>query len=86
MITQLPWSIPRSHTDRISRAARRAVTFGDDVPVLGLASQMPGGSVLVMGPGLVGDRMLILSGARGTRATVAFNLPARRKGQDCLQV
>ena len=31
------------------------------------------------------DRMRILSGARGTRATVAFDLPARRKGQGCLQ-
>jgi two-component sensor histidine kinase len=29
----------------------------------------------------VADRMRILSGARGTRATVAFDLPARRKGQ-----
>jgi anti-sigma regulatory factor (Ser/Thr protein kinase) len=34
----------------------------------------------------VADRMWILSGARGTRATVAFNLPARGKGQVCLQV
>jgi len=33
----------------------------------------------------VADRMRILSGARGTRATVAFDLPARRKGQGCLQ-
>ncbi|MGH3205646.1 MAG: ATP-binding protein [Streptosporangiaceae bacterium] len=33
----------------------------------------------------VADRMRILSGARGTRATVAFYLPARRKGQSCLQ-
>jgi anti-sigma regulatory factor (Ser/Thr protein kinase) len=33
----------------------------------------------------VADRMGILSGARGTRATVAFDLPARRKGQGCLQ-
>ena len=29
----------------------------------------------------VADRMRILSGARGTLATVAFDLPARRKGQ-----
>jgi two-component sensor histidine kinase len=34
----------------------------------------------------VADRMRILSGARGTRATVAFDLPARRKGQGRLQV
>ena len=34
----------------------------------------------------VADRMWILSGARGTRATVAFNLPARGKGQGYLQV
>jgi hypothetical protein len=33
----------------------------------------------------VADRMRILSGARGTRAMVAFDLPARRKGQGCLQ-
>jgi anti-sigma regulatory factor (Ser/Thr protein kinase) len=33
----------------------------------------------------VADRMRILSGARGTRATVAFDLPAGRKGQGCLQ-
>jgi hypothetical protein len=33
----------------------------------------------------VADRMRILSGARGTRATVAFDLPARRKGRGCLQ-
>ena len=33
----------------------------------------------------VADRMRILSGARGTRATVAFDLPARRKGQGCPQ-
>ncbi|MGH3419154.1 MAG: ATP-binding protein [Streptosporangiaceae bacterium] len=33
----------------------------------------------------VADRMRIRSGARGTRATVAFDLPARRKGQGCLQ-
>jgi anti-sigma regulatory factor (Ser/Thr protein kinase) len=33
----------------------------------------------------VADRMRVLSGARGTRATVAFNLPARGKGQGCLQ-
>jgi anti-sigma regulatory factor (Ser/Thr protein kinase) len=33
----------------------------------------------------VADRMRILSGARGTRATVAFDLPARGKGQGCLQ-
>jgi anti-sigma regulatory factor (Ser/Thr protein kinase) len=32
----------------------------------------------------VADRMRILSGAHGTRATVAFDLPARRKGQGCL--
>ena len=32
----------------------------------------------------VADRMRILSGARGTRATVAFDLPGRRKGQGCL--
>jgi anti-sigma regulatory factor (Ser/Thr protein kinase) len=29
----------------------------------------------------VADRMRILSGARGTRATVAFDLPARSRGQ-----
>jgi hypothetical protein len=29
--------------------------------------------------------MRILSGARGTRATIAFDLPARRKGRGCLQ-
>jgi anti-sigma regulatory factor (Ser/Thr protein kinase) len=34
---------------------------------------------------LIADRMRILSGARGTRATVAFDLPGRRKGQGCLQ-
>ena len=33
----------------------------------------------------VADRMRILSGARGTRATVAFDLPARRQGQGCPQ-
>jgi two-component sensor histidine kinase len=33
----------------------------------------------------VADRMRILSGAHGTRATVAFDLPGRRKGQGCLQ-
>jgi anti-sigma regulatory factor (Ser/Thr protein kinase) len=33
----------------------------------------------------VADRMRILSGARGTRATIAFDLPARRKGRGCLQ-
>jgi two-component sensor histidine kinase len=33
----------------------------------------------------VADRMRILSGARGTRAAVAFDLPGRRKGQGCLQ-
>ena len=33
----------------------------------------------------VADRMRIRSGARGTRATVAFDLPARRKGQGCPQ-
>ena len=33
----------------------------------------------------VADRMRILSGARGTRATIAFDLPARRNGQGCLQ-
>jgi anti-sigma regulatory factor (Ser/Thr protein kinase) len=33
----------------------------------------------------VADRMRILSGARGTRATVAFDLPGRRKGQGCPQ-
>ena len=33
----------------------------------------------------VADRMRILSGARGTRATIAFDLPGRRKGQGCLQ-
>jgi anti-sigma regulatory factor (Ser/Thr protein kinase) len=32
----------------------------------------------------VADRMRIRSGARGTRATVAFDLPARRKGPGCL--
>ena len=31
----------------------------------------------------VADGMRILSGARGTRATVAFDLPARRKDQGC---
>src|ERR1700722_14945929 len=30
------------------------------------------------------DRMRVLSGPSGTRATVAFDLPARRKGQGCL--
>jgi anti-sigma regulatory factor (Ser/Thr protein kinase) len=33
----------------------------------------------------VADRMRILTGARGTRATVAFDLPARRQGQGCPQ-
>ena len=33
----------------------------------------------------VADRMRILSGARGTLATIAFDLPARRKGQGCPQ-
>jgi anti-sigma regulatory factor (Ser/Thr protein kinase) len=33
----------------------------------------------------VADGMRILSGARGTRATVAFDLPGRRKGRGCLQ-
>jgi anti-sigma regulatory factor (Ser/Thr protein kinase) len=33
----------------------------------------------------IADRMRILSSARGTRATIAFDLPARRKGQGCLQ-
>ena len=33
----------------------------------------------------VADRMRVLSGARGTRATIAFDLPARRQGQGCLQ-
>jgi anti-sigma regulatory factor (Ser/Thr protein kinase) len=33
----------------------------------------------------VADRMRILSGVRGTRATIAFDLPGRRKGQGCLQ-
>jgi anti-sigma regulatory factor (Ser/Thr protein kinase) len=33
----------------------------------------------------VADRMRILSGARGTRATIAFDLPARRQGRGCLQ-
>ena len=32
----------------------------------------------------VADRMRVLSGVRGTRATIAFDLPARRKGQGCL--
>ena len=32
----------------------------------------------------VADRMRILSGARGTRATIAFDLPARRQGRGCL--
>jgi anti-sigma regulatory factor (Ser/Thr protein kinase) len=31
------------------------------------------------------DRMRVLSGARGTRATVTFNLP-RRPGQGCLPI
>jgi len=34
----------------------------------------------------VADRTRILSGARGTCATVAFDLPARRNGQGCPQV
>jgi two-component sensor histidine kinase len=33
----------------------------------------------------VADRVRILSGARGTLATVAFDLPARREGQGCPQ-
>jgi anti-sigma regulatory factor (Ser/Thr protein kinase) len=33
----------------------------------------------------IADRMRVLSGALGTRATVGFDLPARRKGQGCLQ-
>jgi len=32
----------------------------------------------------VADRMRVLSGVRGTRAMIAFDLPARRKGQGCL--
>ena len=32
----------------------------------------------------VADRMRIRSGARGTRATIAFNLPRRRPGSGCL--
>ena len=32
----------------------------------------------------IADRMRVLSGACGTRATVAFDLPARRKGPGCL--
>jgi anti-sigma regulatory factor (Ser/Thr protein kinase) len=31
----------------------------------------------------VADRMRILSGARGTRATIAFDLPAGRRGPGC---
>jgi anti-sigma regulatory factor (Ser/Thr protein kinase) len=33
----------------------------------------------------VADRIRILSGARGTRATIAFDLPGRRDGPGCLQ-
>jgi anti-sigma regulatory factor (Ser/Thr protein kinase) len=32
------------------------------------------------------DRMRVLSGARGTRAAITFDLPAGRPGQGCLQV
>jgi anti-sigma regulatory factor (Ser/Thr protein kinase) len=32
----------------------------------------------------VADRMRVLSGVRGTRAMIAFDLPARRTGQGCL--
>ena len=32
----------------------------------------------------IADRMRVLSGACGTRATVAFDLPARRRGPGCL--
>jgi len=56
------------------------------------ASGRPSGRPLPSRPGhglwlvrQVADRMRILSGARGTRATVAFDLPARRKGRGCLQ-
>jgi anti-sigma regulatory factor (Ser/Thr protein kinase) len=50
------------------------------------------GHALPSGPGhglwlvrQVADQMQILSGDRGTRATITFDLPGRREGQSCLQ-
>ena len=68
------------------RASSEAADAADAVgPALGhpLPSRPGHGLWLVR---QVADRMQILSGARGTRATVAFDLPARRKGEGCLPV
>jgi anti-sigma regulatory factor (Ser/Thr protein kinase) len=56
------------------------------------ASGPVSGHALPSGPGHglwlvrhVADQMRILSGDRGTRATIAFDLPGHRDGQGCLQ-
>ena len=80
---------PREPQDHAGREAADAVDASDPASGRPLPSR-PGHLPSRPGHGLwlvrqVADRMRILSGARGTRATVAFDLPARRKGQGCLQ-
>jgi two-component sensor histidine kinase len=73
---------PGEPPDHVGSEAADAVDASDPASGRLLPSRPGHGLWLVR---QVADRMRILSGARGTRATVAFDLPGRRKGQGCLQ-
>ena len=73
---------PAEPPDRVGSEATDAAAASGQTSERPLPSRPGHGLWLVR---QVADRMRILSGARGTRATVTFDLPARRKGQGCLQ-
>jgi anti-sigma regulatory factor (Ser/Thr protein kinase) len=70
------------HPDHAGNEAAAAADASGPAPGHQLPSQPGHGLWLVR---QIADRMRVLSGARGTRATIAFDLPACRKGQGCLQ-
>jgi anti-sigma regulatory factor (Ser/Thr protein kinase) len=69
------------HPDHADHEAAAAADASGPAPGHQLPSRPGHGLWLVR---QIADRMRILSGARGTRATIAFDLPARRTGQGCL--
>jgi two-component sensor histidine kinase len=74
--------IAAEHPDHAGNEAAAAAEASGLAPGHQLPSQPGHGSWLVR---QVADRMRILSGARGTQATIALDLPGCLKGQGCLQ-
>lgn len=74
--------LPADQPDHAGSEAAAAAEAAGPAPGHQLPSRPGHGLWLVR---QIADRMRILSGTRGTRATIAFDLPARRPGRGCLQ-